>query len=109
MDMMMLEIAQMWDRSADGIYDMMKKGNFHTAPGDVLTIETEEGMISSTLFIRLTNSELGTDTRFGLKNSKAVWEWLKSFNERDERQVLHKHGKEDPVAFEDSPGYKIRF
>jgi hypothetical protein len=109
MSNMAAAIAKEWDRSAEGIHNMLKKGVFNTAPGDVFTIETVEGMISSTLFIHLTNEEVGTDTRFGLKNCQEVWEWLKSMNEMGGRQVLHKHGKADPVAFEDSPGYKIRF
>lgn len=98
------------------IQDNFYGGNgFTSCPGDVMTIKSTPGMLSSSISIHITNdgtmsgAAIITDEWLGMANRIEAWEWLKSCNEVHGRKVMHQVGDNAPVDYKESAPYLCRF
>lgn len=85
--------------------------DFFTRPGDVFTIVSHEGTISSTIAVRVTNENTGEDFHLGLKNELKAWKLLKTLS--DFRSVIYERhtyeGEIQSCNYTDSAPFLHRF
>lgn len=86
---------------------------FITAPNDVFTIITHEGVISDGIEVKITNDVTKEEFTIVLSNNKKAWQLLKDLDEMPARAVYVEHqkweGPAEVVEFKKSAPYKYRF
>ncbi len=83
---------------------------FITRPGDVFTVKSfYRQLLTNSIMVEVSNENTKEDFVMIFPNKTGSWSLFKSINETAGRRVMYQLDGQDPVPFENSTPYKIRF